>query len=448
MDIAFDNTQTYKRSSQSATITPKDHSVLSKRAVLHNRLAMAKRQAICLSRSIRIFFVDVSVIVGKEKVSGETIRTLYIGEPEKPRRSFGKFYSDSEAVEKHDNYLSLMESIYSNYQVVIQKKNVGSFQVNRWIRKFENQVDLIFIDVELLFSHLIDKSKYISLPQWVPQKLSIPDTWDAVLLKFRKSLRKKLRRVLRKEFRYIISNSEQHFHQFYSQMYVPYTNRRFGNLSVVYSHKTLMKQFYSGGHILFLLMEDKVILGQLLRQIRDRMAAIAWGASSNMNPSEMSGAFDVLTYYCILDAFERGCKQFDLLGSRPFLEDGIFQFKRKWGTFIDTFYEPLSNIYLKICNFGAGTTSYILNNPLITKRGDKFIGRILLTEKASSENVDRLIREYSTEGLHRIDVYCLKGIHKEINEYIIENGLHIKMYDLSNSKSPEQDFSMSDPSGK
>ena len=179
-----------------------------------------------------------------------------------------------------------------------------------------------------------------------------------------------------------------------------------------------------------------------MRHKGDKIAALVWGALGDEDSDHMSGSFDVLAYYCIMDAFERGFNEFNFMGSRPFLNNGIFQFKRKWGTFIEAFYEPINDIYFKVCNLNPGTKSYVSNNPVIVRMRDKFAGRVLLLETANRKLIDRIVNDFDTEGLYLIDVYCLDGIDKYLYEYIRKNNLRIRLHDLEDSKYPALDFSM------
>ena len=113
---------------------------------------------------VRIFLFDVVLIEGTEKHSGQPLKTLYVGETEPPAFKLGKFYSKSEALDKYDNFKFVMDSIYSDYTIVAQIKNINGFKISREFKKFEVQADMVFIDAELLFVHMLERNTYLALP--------------------------------------------------------------------------------------------------------------------------------------------------------------------------------------------------------------------------------------------------------------------------------------------
>jgi len=394
----------------------------------------------CLSRSVRVFWADIIIVSGIEKYSGERIKTLYVGEAVIPNATLGKFYSKSEAIEKYSNYQFVMHSIYSEFTIIKQEKNINLIWLNKILKKYEQDVNIIFTDIELFFSLFLNKKQYISVPLWIPQTLLLENTWEKVIKGFSKNLRKELKRVLKRNYQFVVSQDEMLFEKFYNEMYLPYVKQRFGTLSVPNSHRSIMRDVKGKSDVLFLLQDNQVILGVLQKYNKDKMISVCSATADNLTPDMIKGAFTAMDYFSIMNAFEKGCRVVDFMGSRPLLKDGPFMYKRKWGTSIGKFHLPINDLYLKVCNFSAGVRSFFSNNPIITNNGDKYIGKVLLTEPATQPTIKHCTKNYTTTGLNHIEIFCTAGMNIEAKEYADLNASKIKLYDITNSPHPGYEF--------
>jgi hypothetical protein len=388
---------------------------------------------------VRIFLFDLALVEGIEKHSGHPVVTLYVGETKPPTFRLGKFYSKSEAAEKYANFRFIMESIYFQYTIIGQIENVNGLNINRVLSKYEKQADVVFIDTEFLFAKKLNRSHYLTIPPWVPQKILLADRWDDVIKSIPKSLRKKLNRILNQGYQFFTAHTENQFNYFYHAMYVPYTQARFGDAAVIYSQDHI-KKLLQQGEILFLLRNDRVLLGSLNKYEEDRLLLIIAAAVDNLQPKMFKGAAEAMDYFSILSAFEKGCRVVDFLGSRPLLDDGAFRYKRKCGTYIDKFYRSVPDIYFKTLHLNAGVKSYLAHNPFIIKTLKGFRGHILLNAPASSNDIESCANRYETKGLNGIDIYCIAGIQNDAKKFLASNTQEINLYDISNSPHPERDF--------
>ncbi len=297
-----------------------------------------------LSRSARIFLFDVILIEGHEKHSGLPVKTLYIGESDVPTAKFGKFYFNSEAYDKYDTFKFFIDTIYSDYSIISQTKNINGFEINREIKQYEKLADMIFIDTEILFLYLLDKKKYLTLPQGICFKLNIPDRWENLISSFPRKLQKELRRILKHDYQYYVATTDSHFHYFYHSMYVPYTQTRFGDAAAIISQEKVNK-ILEEGEILLLFRNNCILMGSL-NKFENKNLLICFAVSAeNIQPEMFKGAAETMDYFCILSAFEHGCNAVDFLYSRPILDNGAFRYKRKWGTRIEKLDRPMTDLF-------------------------------------------------------------------------------------------------------
>ena len=280
------------------------------------------------SSSLRIFKVNVSTIIGREKHSGLPLKTIYFGETEEECPiQIGKIYSRPELARKCSDYGFAMNSIYSDFEIIEQEKNVNAFNIERRIKKYEKYADLIITHVEPFFSPSIKKSPYLIIPTAVSQKLHLADTWDRVMETFSKEVKKELRRILKREYRYFVSHSQVHFKQFYYEMYLPYTKMRFGENAVPNMTKAIQRGLSNGAEILFLLQNDRVLLGSLHNYDQDQMTGSISATADNLTPQMINGAFTAMFYFAIMTAFEEDVESLILRVVAPYSRMGPLEIK-------------------------------------------------------------------------------------------------------------------------
>ena len=429
----------YLRAATTPNISRKPRNQTNQFSAIHNFVKGIWSSSICLSRSVRIFMFDMVLVEGAEKQSGQPVKTLYVGETKTPTFGLGRLYSKSEAIEKYANFQFIMDSIYADFAIIAHIKNVNGLNINRGLRKLEGQADMVFINAELLFVRRLERSEHLAIPPWVPQKVILGNQWEDVIRSFPKKFRKELRRILKQGYHFCPAHTEKQFNHFYHAMYVPYTQTRFGNTAVILPQNHI-KKILRQGQILFLFHNKCLLLGSLIKYEHDRLLLICTAAAKGIPPAMFKGAAEALDYFSIMSAFEKGCRIVDFLGSRPFLDDGAFRYKRKWGTYIDKFYRPVADIYFKILHLNTGVKGFLAHHPFIIKTSKGFRGRVLLNKSASGKDITRCAKRFKTKGLNGIDIFCADGIQDGIDKYLANNIIETKVYDISNSPNPESDF--------
>ena len=389
-----------------------------------------------LSRSIRIFLFDVILIEGKEKHSGLSIKTIYIGESEAPTFKLGKFYFNSEALDKNDNFKFFMDSIYSDYTILAQTKNINGLSISQELKKCEAQADMVFIDTELLFIYLLERERYLALPQGVSFRLMIPNRWEDVIKSFPKKLQKELRRILKHGYQHYVASTDNHLNYFYHAMYVPYTQTRFGDTAAIISQEKVNK-ILEQGEILLLFRNNNILLGSLNKFENESLLICFAASANNIQPEMFKGAAEAMDYFCILSAFEHGCNVVDFLYSRPFLDNGAFRYKRKWGAHVYKLDRPMTDIYFRPINLNPAVKSYLSRNPLIIKTPEGFRGRILIDTVVSFKDIQNCVNRYQTKGINGIDIFCTDPISETD---IVYDGQDNKIYDISKSSHPAYEF--------
>jgi len=91
--------------------------------------------------------------------------------------------------------------------------------------------------------------------------------------------------------------------------------------------------------------------------------------------------------------------------SRPFLKDGVLQYKRKWK--IRIIKSPEAGIFIKPLVQTGGVKGFFLNNPFIyiDKKNLKAAFFIEKEKFSSKENFQKIYRNCNLRGLSKLTVY-------------------------------------------
>ena len=373
-----------------------------------------------LSGSFRLYEVDAAVISGSERHSGEPIRTFYMGH--------------------YDNYAFILNELYSDYEVEEKFTGLNSLGTKRWLQSYHDKVDMLFADVELLFCRMLPRSQFLGIPQWVRQRLDVSDTWEGVMNKFRKNTKKTdLRKVRKYNFTYKLTRSEEDFRMFYHQMYKPYLERRFRDAVIIEPEWKVMRQCRKG-ELMQIVCRDEVVAAVLLHSLAGRLAYVWVGVPDHISEDEHPGAFSAMFFYTILYGYEHGCHEIDFLGSRPLLNDGLFRYKRKWGTQVKDSPVPRGDILLRPLRLDKGLRSFFSHNHFIVRAENGIAGKLLLDEHpATGEDLGQAMDYYFTPGLECLKVASLHGFNGDAERWV-EAEPRVRLIDLSKTRDPAQAF--------
>jgi hypothetical protein len=149
-------------------------------------------------------------------------------------------------------------------------------------------------------------------------------------------------------------------------MYLPYISWKYGIFIKYANFYSIKHIFEQGGNILFIKRNNEYFFGGLFLKKKDKIfatyAGIMEGKFNCIHQGVIAGSY----YYLISYAKNKGVKSINFGSCRPFIKDGLFSYKRKWGIKIEkTASENSENYFLKIFNNNQAMKTFLKNNPFI-----------------------------------------------------------------------------------
>ncbi len=360
-------------------------------------------------------------IGGTEKHSGAYLSALYLGS--------GR------------NFEFLLNRLFTGADVAETKSVTSALSGLALCRRAPANADLVIIDLDLPYSLLYSRSAQLQVPQWVKQKLILPPSKETFLASLPRKLRREIARCTRKYgYSYDLIATAQGFKSFYDEFYAPFIRSRFNSESVIVDERFFLSQCRRGV-LLRLLCAGQPVAGAVLQLGRVQLSSLWVGFSTSEAAQGGSGASDVLDYFTIEHAFDTGCRTVDFGPTRPLLDDGVFRYKRKWGTSVHTSKLPTGDIQFRLIRFSTAVTSVMENNFWITRQRGKLTGHLFVDGQTLDEQVLQEIASNRAVGIDAITVKSLCGFNPSITR-AVEGWQGLCLVDLSKSTNPMHDRSV------
>ena len=353
----------------------------------------------------RVFLVasqiqlSVYLLRGKEKCSGNGLSTLFFGG------------------ERVLPYFS--ELLYSEEPI---KENLGKIFIWNIKSKLNSKfpgADIIFIGVDGFFSQFLSRKGFTIIPEWVLFILNLSKplskTWK---LSKNKSLREDLRKVKKNKYSYEMTHHVTEFEYFYHHMYLPYVPKRFGRLTIPTSFRH-MKLIFEKGQLLLVKQGNESISGNIIRTYNKSAFNAYLGIREGKIKYLKQGAIAASYYFTILWAKERGYKWLDFGHCRPFFNDGLFYYKKKWGTEIKKSKRLQNILGMKIINYHQGVLNFLEKNPFIFIDHNKLKGLIFIDQEKplTLKEVKSLFNKYYISGINNVIVISPQRFTEKVKKF-------------------------------
>ena len=335
---------------------------------------------------------DAIWISGREKHSGEPLSVFYFGSG----RSFDH----------------LMDKLYAGYATYERCDEDRPMWSARRALAAPGPVDLVIGDLPWPYYHLVSSTRYVHIPGWIVQKLSLPATWEDVVGRFRKNTRSTdLRKIRKNKLEFRVTRDREAIERFYDSMYLPYTERRFAGLAVIDDREEIVGLGVTGG-LLQVMQGERVLAAVVLTKWKQSMHFLWFGLPDGLDESLADGALSGLYYFTIQHAHAQGCNEVNFSYTIPLLNDGIYRYKRKWGAGVHAW--PFGRMLVRPLNFGPAVESFFVHQPLVAHGRGGLVGKVMVADGALTvEGAGEIRERYLSDGLQTLQIYSARPLSSQ-----------------------------------
>lgn len=303
-----------------------------------------------LSRSLRagIQFLAAPyyVVSGLERTSRKQLNILWSG-PEEHLAYFAQRFFQSGQINSYPvgrRSLRSLDALLSRYHcqiaMVIATKNVLALAVS--------ESDLV-------------------LPLWIEctvnidEKHVIPKSGD---------IRRSVRRFKSNDYRCSMSSDAEDLHYFFDAIYLPTIRKSHGEAALPASLQDRLSQFERGdAELMKVLHEGQCIAGLIIDYRKSIPALREIGVLDGSQDLKRRGVIPSLNQYAFEYLQSKGYATASLGMSRPFLDDGVLQFKRKFGPTVSD--QSEHNLLIRVAETTAGVRSMLCASPCFSLKDGK-----------------------------------------------------------------------------
>jgi hypothetical protein len=202
-------------------------------------------------------------------------------------------------------------------------------------------------------------------------------------------------------------------------MYLPYARMRFGKTAWIFSHRHLAR-LLERGQLLLVKQNSKYLAGALLIEGEKILFSHSLGVRDGNIDYIGKGAVTASYKFTIQWAKDQGYDWIDFGYCRPFLRDGIFVYKKRWGMALKSITRSMNMgaFGLGFCRYTRSVSTFLAKNPFVFTDQKNFKGLIVADQShpLTSEDVQLLVRIHRIKGLDNLIVVSPHGFTHEARE--------------------------------
>jgi hypothetical protein len=260
--------------------------------------------------------------------------------------------------------------------------------------RFRAEVDLTVARIDRQSVQRTFGRDYLRVPEWVGTRLRVPGDLEQ-LVRSGGSIKRDMVLVRRHQYQPVVTQGAQDCEYFYHAIYLPFTQKRHGEMTFLRSVEDLRRRAARGG--ILWVKRDGVRVAAMLYERKDGILdLLALGTVEGYLNLEGEGAIAALYYFIVKWAREMACTIVDFRGSRPSLCDGLLRYKSKWGVTLYDKTDSYHDLLVRWHQVNPVVTEFFSHTPLIFRDAGGFSA--LLGMELQRERdlwVDGLQRFYS-----------------------------------------------------
>jgi hypothetical protein len=333
---------------------------------------------------------EAYMLQGKLRISGSDFSTIFVG--------------------------STVNVEYFSNLFFIDKPNVkflGKISFDKVASSLKTtEVDLTIVETSWLFSRFLRENGFFASPR-LDFVLDITDPFKNIQKRISEGKRRNLEKVAKSNYTFEVTQDLSKLESFYYDMYLPHMLKRHSGSALPISYSEL-KELFSKGELLFIKSGEECISANLLvpqgNELWEPILAV-----KDVYKQFTLGSYAVY-YFSILVGIQRGFTRMDFGETPPFMQDGLFQFKKGLGMWVRPAKGSSAQVFgLRFSNMGEVVRRFLFDNPFVFLDERGLSGLVFL------ESIDVLsVKPFCVSGLESlyvvsrcVDVSGLEGFKVE-----------------------------------
>jgi hypothetical protein len=232
-----------------------------------------------------------------------------------------------------DSEKELQYLLFSETPTSTRVKRAFVWQLAGLTRQFVAQGCLVVCDLNRLINLRLRGMYCFRVCPWLRASLDVSVSPDLILKRTTKYRRKNVSKVKKLNFEYQVGCDPADLEPFYYEMYLPYTTERFRDRAFIPPPDSMRELFENNGQLLCVEYEGQSVTACLgaFRKYGETFSALFLGVHQDGTPAAKQDAIVALYWHIINWAHAQHLRRVDFGRNRARLDDGVFEFKRRWG---------------------------------------------------------------------------------------------------------------------
>lgn len=267
------------------------------------------------------------------------------------------------------------------------------------------KVSAVMIEADRCFSRFLSARGFIPIPEWILFTMDISMPIEDIIKRYKKHDWGNYRKIKKYQYTYEVEHDWNKLHFFYHRMYLPYIKSRYGKLAHLASF-AYIENLMRNSELLLVKLDDEYVSGLVINTASSIPILAFMGIKDGRKDYIRQGAGSAIYYFSIFWAKKMGYTKLDCGHCRPFLNDGVLQYKKRLGMHIHRSPRKHRMLYLSFGRPNIYLKQFFINNPLIYEDQGQLKGLLFLDSDVvySKQTIEALKKKYFIPGLNDFSV--------------------------------------------
>lgn len=329
--------------------------------------------------------LSVSLVSGPEVQTGDTIHLLFVGGRKFP--------------------VSLGDLIFREKPLIHHQENIFFWRIKELKKRYSDQVDAVLVSCDQFYQRFLHQDDFLVFPHMIDMVLVTSKSLHELLKALPHSAQEDVRKIQKEQFSFEIKSDRDTLDRFYHDMYRPMLKNRIGETDVFTADLVLFRILRELGYQLMMITyKGNEVFGVFFKKQNDTLLLKYAGVLQGDIDLIKKGASSAFYYFFIVYAKDQNVNILDFGGARPFFNDGLFQYKLKWGMTVKP-YDPVKDVFgIQIVTERKPLKQFLIHNPFIgLNEKNELIGFVFVDKKTITDTLrNQFEKRFQTPGVNEV----------------------------------------------